>query len=167
MPAELDGLPFTRGSDPPGSKAAWAQQVPADWREPAYQCLPGRKPVSGVVIRERDGQIWIVHPSNRFAGYDATFPKGGIDRGLTPAANAIKEAWEETGLRVQLLQFLFDVDRGAGSSFARYYLARRSGGSPSDMGWESQAVSLCPPSMVMALLNNPRDHETARLLNLN
>lgn len=55
---------------------------------------------AGVVIEEPDGRVWLVSPTNRFAGYDNTFPPGGIDVGMSFRASAIKEAWEESGLLV-------------------------------------------------------------------
>jgi len=40
---------------------------------------------------------------------------------------------------------------------ARYYLARRIGGCPTAMGWESQAVHLSPLSDLKPLLHHPND----------
>lgn len=168
VPASLHGLDLEPWRDAPTTTAGWLSQVPPDLAEPPPRLQTGKSArgraitVSGVICQEPDGRIWIVHPSNGFAGYQATFPKGKLDPGLTLAANAIKEAWEETGLQVRLLRFLFDIDRQ--SSWARYYLARRIGGSPADMGWESQAVSLCPIDLLAGQLNNPRDHGTATRL---
>jgi hypothetical protein len=44
----------------------------------------------------------------------------------------------------------------------RYYLARRVGGSPADMSWESQAVHLVPKAELSKFLNHAAD---ADLLN--
>ena len=164
LPPALAGIPFARWGQPPADTDDWLALVPTDLAEPPPRHPTGKSArgraitVSGVICQEPDGRIWVVHPSNRFAGYGTTFPKGQLDRGLNLAANAIKEAWEETGLRVELQRFLFDVDRG--SAWARYYLARRIGGSPAAMGWESQSVSLCPIALLAARLDNPKDHET-------
>lgn len=54
----------------------------------------------------------------------------------------MKEAFEETGLLVQLGAFLIDVPRT--TSITRYFIAKRIGGTPADMGWETQAVWLVP-----------------------
>ena len=69
---------------------------------------------------------------------------------------AVKEAFEETGLRVELVGHLLDVRRS--TSHTRYYLARRLGGTPAAMGWESQAVHLAPLAQAKALLNRAVDH---------
>jgi hypothetical protein len=57
-------------------------------------------------------------------------------------ASAIKEAYEESGLKVEITGFLGDIVRT--TSVARYYTAKRVGGDPAKMGWESQSVSLVP-----------------------
>ncbi len=38
---------------------------------------------AGVIIREPDGRVWIMHPKGAFGGYKATFPKGSADKGMT------------------------------------------------------------------------------------
>ena len=58
----------------------------------------GKEPAAGVVITEPDGRVWLVKPSNGFAGYQTTFPKGHADDGLSFQATAIKEAFEESGI---------------------------------------------------------------------
>jgi ADP-ribose pyrophosphatase YjhB (NUDIX family) len=108
-----------------------------------------------VVIVERDWRIWLVSPSNLFGGYKTTFPKGKVDPGLSLQANAIKEGFEESGLKVRITGYLGDFKRT--SSMTRLYLAERVGGDPSDMGWESQAVTLAPPVMWDKHLQHPAD----------
>jgi hypothetical protein len=68
---------------------------------------------------------------------------------------ALIEAFEESGLRVRLLNHLIDVARS--TTYTRYYLAERVGGNPADMGWESQAVILAPLAELPVLLNNSND----------
>src|SRR5690606_2309433 len=94
-------------------------------------------------------------PSNAFAGYQATFPKGTLESGVSAQASALIEVFEETGLQVQLQRHLIDVPRSL--SYTRYYVAQRVGGSPADMGWESQAVLLVPVSQLARHLNSPYD----------
>ena len=113
---------------------------------------------------EPDGRVWLVAPTNGYSGYQATFPKGRVDAGLTLQACALKETFEETGLKVELVDHLLDVPRAKG--FARYYFARRRGGNPADMGWESQAVHLVPQDQLAGLLNRPRDQAIALALKI-
>ncbi len=163
MPDALAGIAFNHWTDRPPSPADWhalAATMPLD--EPPFEAPPGRKRSAGVVIRESDSRLWMVVPSNHFAGYTATFPKGHLDAGDSPAAAALRECWEETGLRVRLLAFLADVTRS--TVHARYYLAERVGGNPADMGWETQAVLLVPAHDWHRWLNRPHDQALAARL---
>lgn len=111
---------------------------------------------SGVVTIETDGRIWMVSPTNKFGGYETTFPKGKRDdKNLSLQANAIKEGFEESGLKVRITGYLGDFKRT--TSITRLYLAERVSGKPTNMGWESQAVKLVPPGEWGNLLKNPSD----------
>lgn len=155
MPAEINGIPFVPWAQAPKTVAEW-EALAAKKRidEPDFVAPAGCKPAAGAVIREVDGRVWLVAPSNAFGGYQTTFPKGGLE-GKSAQATALVETFEECGLQVRLIQHLIDVRRS--TSFTRYYLAERVGGNPGDMGWESQAVMLCPVSRLHAVLNSPFD----------
>jgi 8-oxo-dGTP pyrophosphatase MutT (NUDIX family) len=162
MPPALNGIPIAAGQ-PSADQAAWKEAADlGDLEEPDFKPAPGKKPAAGVVIIELDGRVWLVAPSNGFGGYTATFPKGRLEPGIGPRATALKEAFEETGLRVRLSGFLIDVPRG--TTYTRYYLAERIGGSPSEMGWESQAVHLVPREMLSQFLTNAFDAPLLRVL---
>jgi ADP-ribose pyrophosphatase YjhB (NUDIX family) len=114
---------------------------------------------AGVVIVEPDGRIWVVHPTNRFGGYQASFAKGRLEKGISLQAQAIKEAYEEAGLQVALTGFFQDVTRS--TSVSRYYFAKRVGGTPAATGWESQAVSLVPKNKLKDFLDQTVDNKMA------
>jgi len=156
LPASLNDLPFAPWLDIPATNADW-QMVPgqAVIDEPPLTTPAGFAPAAGVVIVEDDGRVWAVAPSNRFGGYDATFPKGRVDPDISLQATAIREAFEESGLRVQIVRHLIDCRRT--QTLTRYYLARRLGGNPALMGWESQAVHLVPMALLETVLGNPND----------
>ncbi len=161
-PSEISGLalnPIT----PPQDAAGWARLVATPDRQPplATSALH-RGRGAGAVILEPDGRVWLIEPTNHFAGYRATFPKGSMERGYDLSALAAKEAFEETGLLVEIGAFLLDAPRPG--SMARYYLARRIGGVPTAMGWESQAVLLAPRHRLRSLLNRPVDHPVVAAL---
>ena len=163
MPPMVGTLPIGTWQGAPTTDEGWEALV-ADTTvtEPAFPTKPGYKRSAGVVIREPDGRCWLVAPTNGFAGYRATFPKGTITGGMSAQATALKEAFEESGLQVRLLKHLIDVQRTM--SIGRYYLAERLGGNPADMGWESQAVLLVPHDQLLAQLNSKHDHSiVARL----
>ncbi|QHE84732.1 NUDIX hydrolase [Hydrogenophaga sp. BPS33] len=149
MPFVLNGVPFQTWKDPPSRAQDWevlAQASTVD--EPAFDPPEGLASAAGVVIQEPDGRIWLVCPTNQFGGYEITFPKGRTD-GKSLQATAVTEAFEECGLRVRLLRHLVDVKRS--TTYTRYYLAERVGGTPAAMGWESQCVLLTPRSLLGTL----------------
>ena len=156
LPPSLNDVPFAPWLDIPASTADW-QMVPGQVviDEPPFAVPTGFAPAAGVVIVEDDGRVWAVAPSNRFGGYDATFPKGRVDPDISLQATAIREAFEESGLRVQIVRHLIDCRRT--QTVTRYYLARRLGGNPALMGWESQAVHLVPMALLETVLGNPND----------
>lgn len=161
-PAELNGVALAPWRDHPRTIEGW-DYVPGqlhDLDEPEM-ALNGKEPAAGVVIEEPDGRVWMVKPSNAFAGYVATFPKGHADDGLSMQATAIKEAFEESGLQVEITGLVGDVERS--STVTRYFRARRVGGTPTAMGWESQAVMLAPKSAVHAELNRAFDRTVASM----
>jgi 8-oxo-dGTP pyrophosphatase MutT (NUDIX family) len=161
VPRELNGVPFRRWRDAPTTAEGWdySDCVDHDIEEPAFHVTPGKAVASGVVIEEKDGRCWVIHPTNAFGGYQASFPKGGAEKGLSLQGNAAKEAHEESGLKIKITGFLMDVERT--TSKARFYRAVRVGGDPTDCGWESEAVSLVPRGHLYEVLNMPTDHGIA------
>ena len=162
MPASVNGIAIRRWSDAPTSDEGWEALVASQAIvEPPFEVPKGYKRAAGAVIREADGRIWIVAPSNAFAGYQATFPKGTME-GKSAQATALVEVFEESGLQVRLIRHLIDVPRT--QSYTRYYLAERVGGNPADMGWETQAVMLVPSTQLTEVLKSPHDGPIVNLL---
>jgi 8-oxo-dGTP pyrophosphatase MutT (NUDIX family) len=156
LPPVLHDIPFDAWSDAPNDDAGWnAVAGQTDIDEPAFTPPANKAAAAGVVIEEADGRIWIVAPSNWFGGYQATFPKGRVDPGVNLQATAIREAFEESGLKVAITDFLVDSERT--QTYTRYYLARRVGGHPAMMGWETQAVHLVPLAQLAQLAIHPND----------
>lgn len=160
VPAVLNGIPFQAWADAPTTLEGWHSVVgQTDMAEPKLVLKGWKKAAAGVVIEETDGRVWLVSPTNAFGGYQQTFPKGKADKGLSLQAVAIKECFEESGLQVCITGLVGDFERT--TSFARYYLARRVGGTPSAMGWESQAVHLVPKGELMTILDTLDDQKIA------
>lgn len=156
-PEVLNGVPFKSWAPP---KAGWAavkgtnEKLDQDF---PFEPHPTKKTGAGVIILEPDGRVWLTKPTNEFGNYKQTFPKGTAESGLTLQQNAIKEAWEETGLKVKIIGIAADIERD--TSKARFYFARRVGGTPKDMGWESQALRLAPRKQALDLLNRTHDKQ--------
>lgn len=156
MPIELNGLALDPWMDAPTTSAGWnGVEGQGATDEPPFVPTQGKHTSAGVVIEENDGRFWLVHPTNQFGGYVSTFPKGRVEDELTFQASAIKEAFEESGLKVELTGWLLDADRA--TTRTRYFLARRVGGNPACMGWESQATSLVPRPHLAKFLTNTSD----------
>jgi 8-oxo-dGTP pyrophosphatase MutT (NUDIX family) len=158
VPASLNGIQLRQWKDHPTTAEGWdyVDGVNDDLVEPKFKLPPGKKAASGVIIQEPDGRVWLVAPTNAFGGYEATFPKGTAEPDLSLQANAIKEAFEECGLQVEITGLLGDYERT--TSVARMYTAKRVGGTPIAMGWESQAVHLVPKDKLYDVLNMWSDH---------
>jgi 8-oxo-dGTP pyrophosphatase MutT (NUDIX family)/uncharacterized membrane protein YgcG len=158
---KIGNVAVAHWANPPKTNAGWDQLAEVDsnvspFSEPKLTTPPGKKQGAGVIIQEPDGRVWIVHPTNQFGGYKATFPKGTVEPGMTLRGTALKEAYEESGLHVALTGFAGDVERTTGT--ARYYFAKRVGGTPDDAGWESEAVTLAHPDDLKGFLNHEIDH---------
>lgn len=156
LPATLNGIPFAPWHDAPGTTPGWSARVTdAALDEPPFLLPAGMAAAAGTVILEEDGRVWLVAPSNGFGGYAATFPKGRVDPGASLQCAGVREAYEESGLQVRIEAFLLDVRRT--QTYTRFYVARRIGGSPACMGWESQAVHLVPVAQLRQAATHPND----------
>lgn len=74
----------------------------------------------GVILFNAKGQVLLREPSGHFGGYVWTFAKGRPDPGETPAETAIREAFEETGYRVELLDVIPQIFAGTTTGSAFY-----------------------------------------------
>jgi len=163
VPEVLNGVAITPWTDAPtGDDWDFVDGQNDDLIEQPIKLSGGKKAGAGVIIQEPDGRVWLVSPTNQYGSVMHTFPKGGVEEGLSYQASAIKEAYEESGLKVQIDAVALDVERS--TSVARYYFAHRVGGSPADMGWESQAVRLVPLPQLVDYLNRPEDREIMQFL---
>jgi len=158
MPSSLNGVDFKSHKAPETWSGASGT---GKFEEPEFKKQPGYKQSVGIAMIEGD-KIWIAHPTNAFGGYHATFPKGTVEPDLSHRENAIKETHEETGLRAELTGHLGDFKKT--TSVTRLYTGRRVGGHPSDMGWESQGVSLVPIKDLHKHVTHPADQEAVRLI---
>lgn len=166
VPKVLNGVPLKAWEDHPVDDEGWSmvegQDPDIDDELPPLGLGSTKEPAASVIIEEDDGRVWVIHPTNRFGGYKSTFPKGHQDEGLDLQATAIKEAFEESGLQVEITGWSKDVERT--TTVCRYYTAKRVGGTPAAMGWESQAVSLVPRKKLYEVLDRETDHPLAEAL---
>jgi 8-oxo-dGTP pyrophosphatase MutT (NUDIX family) len=125
--------------------------------DPAFARPRDLRASAGVVVVEPDDRIWLIWPSHESGTNRWSFPKGKVEDGDSLRATAVREAWEESGLHVAPGRFLIDIRRSSSGTYARYFLARRVGGSPLDMGSESEAVMLSPRRDLRKLVTSTYD----------
>lgn len=164
IPKSLNGVRFSRWKDHPTTKEGWdyCEGINREVAEPPFHAPMGKHVAAGVIVEEKDGRVWLCAPTNEYGGYVATYPKGTAEKGLSLQGNALKECFEEAGLKVRITGFIGDFERT--TSVARMYRAVRIGGDPTDMGWESQAVHLVPKSHLYEHLNGWADHPVAEAI---
>lgn len=164
----LNGIPFSSIDSSIDLKPSHFKNLMNDsaGADVPFKPVLGKGVGAGVVIVEPDGRVWTIRPTNDWAGYKATFPKGTVSGSDYSNARlqetAIREAFEETGLVVKINGFLGDFERDG--SKARYYIAERIGGNPSNMGWEAQSVSLVPQGKLKEIFNKDSDKSIADAL---
>lgn len=164
MLAVVGGIAVRQWEDKPNEDSGWeALAKLTDFDEPAF-INGGKKSASGAVVIEPDMRVWIVSPTNQFGGYTNTFPKGKLEsaQAMSWKANALKEVFEETGLKIELTAFLCDSKRD--TSTTRFYMARRLTGNPAAMGWESQAVHLVPLGLLRSFVRHTNDKAVIKAL---
>jgi len=163
LPDSVNGIPLAPWAAAPDTPGGWTALADRSLlEEPPFVLPAGMRAAAGAVIVEDDGRVWLVAPSNRFGGYSATFPKGRADAGAGLHCTAIRETFEEAGLQVQLVAFLTDSQRTL--TYTRYYLARRIGGTPAAMGWETQAVHLVPIARLECVADHDNDYPVIQAL---
>lgn len=164
VPASLNGVSLTQWKDHPRTNEGWeySDGIMDDLYEPPFILQPGKKAAAGVVVEEPDGRCWTISPTNAFGGYLQSFPKGTAEPDMSLQGTALKEVFEELGLKVQITGFIGDFSRT--TSVARMYRAKRIGGTPTAMGWESQAAHLIPKGQLYEYLNMSSDHGIAEAI---
>src|SRR3954465_11670404 len=117
---------------------------------------------AGGVIRRADGAIAVAH---RPRYDDWSLPKGKRDPGETGGDGALREVWEETGLRCTLgreLSATFYNDRKGRSKAVRYWLMEPDGANEFKANDEVDELRWLPAAEAAALLSYPHDAALVR-----
>ena len=59
----------------------------------------GYRPNVGIVVFNSDGKVWLGHRYGMTGDHSWQFPQGGVDEGEDLEAAALRELFEETGMR--------------------------------------------------------------------
>lgn len=121
----------------------------------------------GIVLPSMDDHdhVYVIKPSNNYGPW--AFPKGRVDKGESLKQAAVREVWEETGLRVRILPGRQAyVGKGHGSfSVTHFFLMVRVGGHPRPTD-ETERVALVTWDEAIRLFRragNKRDPKIARM----
>lgn len=113
----------------------------------------GKKVAYGGVVFDPSGKILLREPKNHFDGYVWTFAKGRPDPGEKPEQTALREVFEETGVRAKILSPIPGEFVG-GTTINRYFLmsteAGSGGVSPDDK--ETAAIRWVTPEEAYELI---------------
>jgi 8-oxo-dGTP diphosphatase len=119
---------------------------------------------AGGIVRRADGAVAVVH---RQRYDDWSFPKGKLDPGEGWEECALREVWEETGLRCELGEELtptFYTDRKGRAKSVRYWLMRAEDAGEFDANDEVDELRWLSPAEAAELLTYPHDAALARAL---
>ncbi len=153
----LNEVPFTKPK--PGF---WKKIKDVDTGEVPLVSPAGVKKASGLVIREADGRVWIVEPTDHAGGFENTFPSQTKAPGLTSQQTALRAAFYAAGLEARITSVIADITES--DRISRYYLAERVGGSPWLHDEKTQSVKLVPTASLGFMMNHSRDKEILEAL---
>jgi 8-oxo-dGTP pyrophosphatase MutT (NUDIX family) len=122
MPYRLNHVLFRPWKKAPADAEAWETLFGGGELEedPPFENM-GLQAAAGAVVVEPDGRVWLVAPTNGFGGSKVAFPKGRTNH-MGLRTTALKEVYEESGLRVEILSHLIDVkayDQDPGAQLER------------------------------------------------
>ncbi len=93
--------------------------------DPVRDPFPDHRPNVGVVLFNAAGQVWIGKRYAQGGPYAWQFPQGGIDPGEDPAAAALRELYEETGVTEDLVEPLGGIADWLAYDFPPEVLSQR------------------------------------------
>jgi len=77
---------------------------------------------AGVALFNKRGQVFLGHRINSSGQHVWQFPQGGMDKGETPLGAAVRELYEETGVKPETVKLLGKIDDWLYYDFPADYL---------------------------------------------
>jgi 8-oxo-dGTP diphosphatase len=162
---------FSKDKTPAQKDASWSSAKHGDLGV-LGKSKQKRKPrklwtsAGGVVLRSlKDREhVYVIKPSNNYGPW--AFPKGQVDKGESKKQAALREVWEETGLKARIIDHRKAyLGSGKGSySITHFYLMVKTGGSPhpTDETEEVRLVTWKEAKRLFRSSGNRRDVEIAK-----
>lgn len=104
------------------ARAFWHRRIVPPGQGPRSTMQIEKADAYGVVLVNASGKVLLREPTGHFGGYAWTFAKGRPDAGENPSQTVIREAREESGYAVELLDVIPGTFGGTTSSSA-FFLA--------------------------------------------
>ena len=122
---------------------------------------PGKWASAGGVVIDRRGRIALVRQRNRRGRWRWTLPKGRIDPGETTEAAALREVYEESGLRARIVR---PIVRHEGRLHFTYFFEMTLERNDASYERETKEVRFVPLVEAAKLLRARRDLRALRQL---
>ncbi|MCC6179140.1 MAG: NUDIX domain-containing protein [Chloroflexi bacterium] len=134
---------------------AW-RYLPLWARRIAVRVLYPSLPIGAVaVVRDADGRVLLVRQTYHRGGALWGVPGGWLGRGESPHQAAMRETFEETGLRVRAGRVLA-ADSGPYGEISLAFECRVVGGTAFRPSVETDAARFFPPSALPGMLDDSR-----------
>ena len=130
-------------------------------RRRGHEEAEGRWTSAGGVVIDRQGRIAVVRQRDRRGRWRWTLPKGRIDPGETAEAAALREVYEESGLRARIVR---PIVRHEGRLHATYFFQMDLERNDGVHDGETKEVRLVSFVEATKLLSGRRDLRVLRLV---
>ena len=91
------------------------------------------RPCVGVAVFNREGKVWLGKRFDQDGPYNWQMPQGGMDKGETPEISAARELFEETGITLEMVTPIGEVEDWLFYDFPPEYKGRKA-----TKGWAGQ-----------------------------
>lgn len=91
------------------------------------------RPCVGVAVFNADGKVWLGKRFGQDGPFNWQMPQGGMDKGETPEVSAARELFEETGITLDMVTPIGEVEEWLFYDFPPEYKGRKA-----TKGWAGQ-----------------------------